>query len=315
MRFVVTLLLLVVLAVGLGFAWEQRYRLTAPPADVERRQGAVWMAHRWIGSGVGEEEVRAAGAQLSRLGIRDLYFHAGPLDAKGQIPAYDPAAWRRTQAIFREAVPGLRSFAWVGGLTVQGYGAAPDTVDDVDEHVRTAVVKSCKDLLDAGLFDGLHLSLEPVANRDQSFVTLLEETRAELGSSRVLSVTAPANWDSAYFKLVASNCDQVVMVGYDQGLTRRGEYEDLLERLIPLACETLKGSKCRLVVGVSTSEEASGQHNPAVENLESGLTGVRRGLERTADRKPFQGVGVYAHWTTSPSEWETYRALWQPPEK
>ncbi len=315
MRCLVPLLLLVVVALGAGFAWEQRYRLTAPPADVDRRQGAVWMAHRWFGEGVGEEEIRAAGAQLAQLGIRDLYFHTGPLDAKGQIPAYDAARWRRTQALFREAIPGLRSFAWVGGLTVQGYGVAPDTVDDVDEHVRAAVIRTSKELLDSGLFDGLHYSLEPVANRDQSFVTLLEETRAELGSSRVLSVAAPCNWDSEYFKLVGRNCDQIALTGYDQGLPTRGQYEEFLERVVPVACDALKGSKCRLVVGVSSSEEASGQHNPAVENLESGLIGLRRGLVRTSDRKPFQGAGVYAHWTTQPSEWETYRALWQPPGK
>lgn len=315
MRKVLLFAALVALAVAAGFAWEQRYRLLAPPSDVDRSQNAVWMAHRWIGQPPTEDEVRTAGRLLARHGIRDLYFHAGPLDARGHIPAYDARAWRRTQALFREAVPGLRSFAWVGGVTVQGFGVAPDTVDDEEEHVRTAVVETCKKLLDDGGFDGLHLDLEPIPNRHQSFLTLLEETRAALGSARILSVAAPCNWDREYFKLVARNCDQIAAISYDQSFPTREKYEQFLERFVPVACDTLKDSKCRLIMGVATSDEAVGNHNPEVENMQSGLLGIRRGLDLTPDRRPFQGVGVFSHWTTDAAEWETFQHLWQPPGK
>jgi hypothetical protein len=64
-------------------------------------------------------------------------------------------------------------------------------------------------------------------------------------------------------------------------------------------------------VGLPTYEEASWLHRPEVENLEQGLIGLLRGISISQEPdSPTIGVSLYANWTTSEAEWETFRLLW-----
>ena len=49
-----------------------------------------------------------------------------------------------------------------------------------------------------------------------------------------------------------------------------------------------------------------------VENLLAALRGIARGLEETRPpaREIFDGVAVYAEWTTDAAEWDAYRTEW-----
>lgn len=174
-------MLLLILVVGLGWAGRSfyaRWRLEQPlPADVDRRQNAIWMGHKWIGKTPPPEEILATAQQLNRLGFKDIYFHVGPLDAKGQIPTWDHQLWLQTLRQFRAQIPGMRAFAWVGGVTVNKLGKAPDTVDDALPEVRAGIVTTCARVLKEGEFDGIHYDLEPIDRGDPNFLQLCEETR------------------------------------------------------------------------------------------------------------------------------------------
>ena len=62
----------------------------------------------------------------------------------------------------------------------------------------------------------------------------------------------------------------------------------------------------QLLIGVATYEEPSAYHNPLAENLSNALTGLRRALA-TSTCGNFQGVALYAEWTTSDTVWSHWK--------
>jgi hypothetical protein len=67
---------------------------------------------------------------------------------------------------------------------------------------------------------------------------------------------------------------------------------------------------CRVILGVPTYEDGTKSHNPRAENLRFGLMGVRNGLAASAETSVWQGVGIFADYTTDESEWRTWRERW-----
>jgi hypothetical protein len=274
------------------------------------------MGHRWFGKPPSDDEIRTTGMSLYRLGFQDLYFHVGPVDAKANIPACDKAAWGHTLETLRRVMPGLRAFAWVGGVTVQQFGVAPDTVDDRLPQVRQALVQRCQELLQDGGFDGIHYDLESIPTEDSGFVALLTETRAAI-APHPLSIAVPPEWAEvdgsprhSYMAQVASQCDQIALMTYGMRCSNSSEYEAALDHIVHFMCDLLAGSKTRFVMGVPTYGEPDKRHDPAVENAATALVGVSSGLRWTYDRRPFQGVAVYAQWTTSPAAWDQFEQDW-----
>lgn len=219
--------------------------------------------------------------------------------------------WKRTLAKFRAEMPGKRAYAWVGGVTVASYGRAPDAVDCAIPGVRTGIERTCRDLLARGGFDGIHFDIEMIQRGDPHFIALLEETRSAI-RPRPLSVASHWGWSVDYLRRVALHCDQVALMTYDVGYQNRAEYEKYLAYVVPTACEMLDDLPCRLVMGVPTYGEKNAAHDPAVENMASALVGIKAGLLKAPRHRAFQGVAVYAHWTTDEAAWRQMERYWRP---
>jgi hypothetical protein len=281
------------------------------------------MGHRWSGKAPGytppapapqpppdSAEVRSVGTALARRGFRDLYIHAGPLDAKGGIPARDLPQWRRISSELRAVMPGVRLFAYVGGLPAKSLGEAPDTFDHTDPRMRATVIKTCTDLVHQDGFDGLHYDIEPVQNGDADFLMLLQETRSAL-HGKPLSIAA-AVWHHTYMREMAPRCDQVALMSYDlRGAAPTPDaYQLAMQQMTEAMCRLFRGSGCKVLMGVATYEEENAFHDPRVENVENGLWGVRRGLLSSPDASAFQGVALYPHWTMDEADWQQYDEAW-----
>jgi len=66
-----------------------------------------------------------------------------------------------------------------------------------------------------------------------------------------------------------------------------------------------------LYIGISTSEEHTTSHNPAAENMQTGLEGLIAGLNDADARSGVvTGVAIYPYWETSSDEWDLYTTLW-----
>ena len=52
-------------------------------------------------------------------------------------------------------------------------------------------------------------------------------------------------------------------------------------------------------------------HRADVENPENALAGLVAGLRGVGGGGTFEGVALYAEWTTDDAEWATYERLWR----
>jgi hypothetical protein len=66
-----------------------------------------------------------------------------------------------------------------------------------------------------------------------------------------------------------------------------------------------------VLVGVPTYDAAGIMHRAGVENPENALLGIVAGLRGLGAGGTFEGVALYAEWTTDDEEWDTYDRLWR----
>jgi len=66
-----------------------------------------------------------------------------------------------------------------------------------------------------------------------------------------------------------------------------------------------------LLIGIPTYDEYKGGHFSYVENVNNALLGLKQGVStlKKSDRCKV-GAAIYAEWTTSESEKETYKSRW-----
>lgn len=286
---------------------------------------AVWSRHQWVGESHSEAEYDALADELRRNAITDAFFHVGPLEADGTIPAARYPNARELIKNLKARYPKLRPQAWIGQVLPEGGG--PLLLSD--ESVRRQIVETSKTFLDLG-FSGIHYNLEPVPSGDQSFVDLLKRARAMTkAAGGILSISAeepdpsgPAGdiartlsngyhaWDYSYYLEVIPLVDQMAVMAYDSGVPFDWLYTALVRRYTARLV-TLVGGKVTLFMGVPTYEDRNLGHVPEVENISSSLAGIQQGLEgySSAELRNF-GVAIYAQWTTDEAEWAIYRRTW-----
>lgn len=292
-------------------AW-QCYRVVQAPAAVSVGGNGLWLGHRWLDD---RGRPRVTADQLARLGrraraagVRQLFVHAGPVDARGELPPRDRRRCLELQAGLRREIPGVRLLAWLGAPNAAYLGAAADTVDLSRLDTRAQLGREIRGLVDAG-FDGIQLDFEPLADGDPDFLRLLDELREGPG---VLAVAVPLLrpgsvpsalpwmtrfWSEAGLSEVGRRVDQVALMGYDTMQPRAALYEQFLASQVSRARRALTGCRAALVVGLPTYEDNWPHHVAAAETLAAGWRGALRG--GAAD------VAFYAEWTTDEAEWAT----------
>ena len=70
-------------------------------------------------------------------------------------------------------------------------------------------------------------------------------------------------------------------------------------------------ARARVLVGIPTYGETGLMHRAGVETLENGLLGCVAGLRGVGGGGTFEGVALYAEWTTDPAEWAVYERVWR----
>jgi hypothetical protein len=229
---------------------------------------------------------------------------------------------RRFRAVARQAAPDLKVLPWVGGLRVGYRRHRTGTVDLTDLSQRQRIVAECRGLMDEG-FDGVHVNIEPVANGDDNFLSLLRALRTAVGGG-IVSVSAirpgPMElpgapnflWSPAYYARVAGEADQVVVMAYDTALPTPILYRRYMAYVARTVDSTLsRSSRARVLVGIPTYDQTGLMHRIAVENPENALLGLVAGLRGRTGGGTFEGVALYAGWTTDAQEWATYERLWR----
>jgi hypothetical protein len=296
-----------------------------------RQRNGIWLQHAWFNEPQTPQRLADLGSQLREHGMRDLYLHVGPLNEEGEIPSYPPEVARTFLGGIREGVPGVRVFAWLGGIHV---GSPRGKVNLRDETVVQAIADVSRELTTLG-FDGVHLNIEPLEDGDPAFLALLDRVRSVLGEGKLLSVAAmkwrPFDlphpwfrkwfWGSAYFREIGRVADQIVVMAYDTAIPFRRLYawfvkHQTIQVTRALTEESASGGapRCEVLIGLPTYDRATRVYDPEVESLDLGIRGVIAGLEdERSAREVFAGIAIYAHWVTDEQEWAVYRQLWGNP--
>jgi hypothetical protein len=306
----------------LHFAWSPVGDTAPHPFNHDRN--AVWLEHRWLERRHPDAEMEGLLSRLRSRGVAYVYPHLIPFDAAGRLPPHDRDQMRAFLAAARRVSPDLRVLPWIGGLR-RGYRRQrPGTVELGDLSQRQRMVAEARGLVDEG-FDGVHLNVEPVDDGNDEYLALLRALRTAVGPGHLLSVSAirPAPmglprapnfaWSPGYYARVAATVDQVVIMAYDTALPTSALYR----RYVRWAARSVAGAldasraEARVLMGVPTYDTWGFMHRRGVETPENALAGVVAGLRGLGAGGTFEGVALYAEWTTDEADWAAYERLWR----
>ncbi|MET0554475.1 MAG: glycoside hydrolase family 18 protein [Vicinamibacteria bacterium] len=293
------------------------------PHPFNQDRNAVWLEHRWLERAHEPAEMQALFERLRRRGVAYVFPHIIPFDRAGRLPSHDREQLRRFLAIARATAPDLKVLPWVGGLRVGYKRQRAGTIDLSDLTQRQTIVAECRGLMDEG-FDGIHLNVEPVDDGNVEYLAMLRALRTAVDPGMIsLSAIRPGPlrvpiapnffWTPAYYLRVAELSDQVVTMTYDTALPTAPAYR----RYLAWSGETVTRHfdaahvRARVLVGVPTYDQTGLMHRGGVETPENALLGVVAGLRGVGAGGTFEGVALYAEWTTDEKEWDVYERIWR----
>jgi hypothetical protein len=303
-----------------------------PNPSVESRSSganALWLGHTWVGDVHSEADYAQLAEILRANQISDAYFHAGPIDGDGRIPADRYRHAPELLAMMHRFAPALHIQAYVGQMLARAGGP----LDLQPAAVRDRILATARALLSLG-FGGIHYDIEPVAAGDNDFLELLQHTHdLTKAQHAILSVSIPKldplpNGAQAmngmlsrtgrflplatanFFQAIADRVDQVAVMVYDTplpgapliGAVYAWETAQVLR---------LVGEQTTVFIGVPSYEE--GPHLTG-ENLRTAIRGARRGIDQLGEKpgRPY-GLAIFAEWTTSGREWSIWQKDWLSP--
>ncbi len=296
----------------------------AAPHPFNHDRNAVWLEHRWLERAQPEPAMDDLFRRMRSRGVLYLYPHLIPFDATGNLPPHDRNQMRAFLAVAHRVSADFKVLPWVGGLRGGYRRQRPGTLRLTDLTQRQRMVAEVRGLVDEG-FDGVHLNIEPVDDGNDDFLALLRALRTAVGPGHLLSVAAtrPAPlglprapnfaWSPEYYARVAAVVDQLVIMAYDTALPTPSLYR----RYVQWAASSVAGaldqsrSKARVLMGVPTYEPYGFMHRAGVETPENALLGVVAGLRGLGAGGTFEGVAIYAEWTTDDQDWAVYERYWR----
>jgi hypothetical protein len=296
----------------------------ARPHPFNQDRNAVWLEHRWLERAHPEAEMVALIASLRQHGVLYVFPHLIPFDRAGRLPAHDRDQMRALLSVAQRLAPEMKVLPWVGGLRVGFRRTRPGTVSLDDLGQRQRIVAECRGLIDEG-FHGIHVNIEPIDNGNVEFLSLLRTLRTAVGPEAILSLSAirpgPLSlpgapnffWTPDYYARVASVADQIVVMAYDTALPTPYAYRRYMAYAASSATRALvsSGSRARVLIGIPTYDATGLMHRGDVETPENALLGIVSGLRGLGAGGTFEGVALYAEWTTDETEWAAYERIWR----
>lgn len=284
-----------------------------------KKSNAIWIEHKWVEEDISEKEISELVFKLSEYQFDTVFVHSGPLKSDGTIDADTYKFAERFLEYARKYNDEIKYQAWLGQVR--------SSIDLSDPFVRRNIVDQAQILTKMIGFDGVHYDIEPVWDGDLDFISLLKETKEVLKDEKKISVALAEfipnyvirtlgnfyefnNYNSeTNFKNVGEYADQIVVMVYDTSISRSWLYRFLVKEQCIWVTRLYKDKE--VFIAIPSYDEATDAFDPLIENVENGLLGIIAGLNNFRSReRNFMGVAIYAYWTTSDEEFETYKKLW-----
>ncbi|MFC2172187.1 hypothetical protein ACFLU6_06095 [Acidobacteriota bacterium] len=244
--------------------------------------------------------------------IHYAYLHVGPIEADGSIKDSPGSTFFK----LRKARPDLILLAWLG--------CRLEKIDIDRQSWREGLLVTIDKLIDQG-FSGVHLNIEPIPNRDEAYLALLDAIRSRFGINIFLSQSTPRTgpfgvsvgpmkryfWSEDYYKATMSKADQTVLMAYDTMLPSSKLYVGFVRhQTAQLLSWAAYFPGHQVLVGIPSYEDVPKFSDPSIENIKNASLGVRSALEKRSTRPSFEGVAVYSNWVTDHDEWRQYDRYW-----
>jgi exosortase K len=311
------LVLAVVIIGGIFHAWNPG---PATAISFDKSQNGLWAESKWYtgfdgetGKPVGAADIEALADRLNTHGITYVYVRAGRFSPTGRVEHLPGPVFFQLQKRF----PQVTFLPWLSGHS--------SDLPINDTQWRSQAIAELGKLSSLGV-KGVHLDIEPIHDHHPGYLELLREIRSRFdgaffvshASCRVAPFDAlggPAGrycWSEAFYRAVMGATDQTVLMGYNTALPSPKLYQGYLRRqtrqLLSWAAEIPRHS---LLIGIPSYDRVPFLFDPTVENVETAARGVRAALEGFLVVPPcFNGIALYADWTTTPEEWRQLAATW-----
>jgi hypothetical protein len=102
-------------------------------------------------------------------------------------------------------------------------------------------------------------------------------------------------------------------MAYDTALPTAPLYRRYVDWSATAVTRTLDHAspRVRVLLGVPTYDATGLMHRSGVETPENAIPGIVAGLRGLGTGGTFEGVALYAEWTTDAAEWSAYERLWR----
>lgn len=304
-------LLLLGLPIAMWWLWP------APDVQLDRGRNGLWMSRHGM-HGTATTSLPQLVERLRARGITRIYPFVGPPDgfghpgwrAKHRHHRVDTTTAQAFLKRLHRLAPDIQVLPWTGGVH-------QEQIHFEDARQRDGLFAHIQSWMDAGAA-GVHLNIEPLPDRGR-FIMWLKALRQAVPTARI-SIAAfappwgvrgasPVNWPLDDYDRLCAHVDEIVVMGYDTGLPFGRLYAAVVAGWVRDLSVTLADGPCRWSMGVPTYEDDVPWHDPDAETLAHALAGIRRGM--TAPPANFDGVTLYAAWTTDPTEWHQFDTIWR----
>jgi hypothetical protein len=282
-------------------------------APLPPRGNAAWIDHHWVEAPPSPAGIAALCTPLKSHQIGTIFVHVGPADASGGIAdGRAPYAGRFVTA-FDRLCPNVRVLAWIGQLLPSWDGL----VNVQSSSTRAGLVRAAARFVALG-YDGIQYDLEPVANGDPAFLSLLRQTRRAI-PGHWLAVAGPAMsppegmprlphlrlplvpWSSGYYAQVAALVDELDPMLYFTGLASDAGYAEFVSVQARSLTKTLPSATIRL--GIPAFSGRGRVFDDRAENVPSALLGIARAFGNGGLPPALAGVAIYPMWDMTPTGW------------
>lgn len=295
--------------------WTYPLFSTEPTQKFAKGSDGIWMRYTWYFGEVDPGLVRTHSKWLQDNGFRYAFFHVRSAGKSGGLihDYMDRAA--KLNAAVESAAPDLLRVAWV----YVGNDAGSGSVDLSAPGTKEALVTTAIRLIEQGGFEGIQWDYEICPDGDKDFLELLQMSRVALPEGTFIGVCAPTNyswplagfgWSAEYFREVAKLSDQIALMIYDTGMVLPRMYASHVARQTAVLKSATEGTDCRVLFGLASYGQGMRSHNPRSENLRIGIRALRWGLE-SDNAENFEGLSIFADYTTDEEEWKEYLDNWR----
>lgn len=243
----------------------------------------IYVPHGWIATPKSESYITTSVKDLAANRFNHQIHNIGKLGSTGRVPASDYSGLARWSSVSRTVAPEQRILGWISGSEATHVNKTwlhGSIASWVSEFVSTTGV------------DGVVLDIEPFARDNPNYLRLMNTVRAK--NPRVwIGVNTPATkWTNSFITSVAKPVDALMPMLYDTGLTSPAAYTDYVAKNV-LRYASSSSGYAQVYPVLAAYKANSWGHDPAVENITTGLNGVGRVL---AQGTPVAGAAVYWWW-------------------